>query len=56
MASIEQAFGHGSDRSKPPGFAEHKPEGKGSDWNWKGASQQYKWPVHGEEAATTASK
>ena len=36
MATINQAFGQGSDRSKPPGFAELKPEGKGATGTVKG--------------------
>ena len=42
--------------AKPLGFAELKPEGEGGTEAWKGASQPYKHPMHGEEAATTAFK
>ena len=55
-ASIEQTVEQESDRNKPLGFAELKPEGKGVIEQVKRASQHYKRPVHGEEAATTASK
>ena len=45
-----------TDRKNRPGFAELKPEGEGENEASKRASQPYKHPVHGEEAATTAFK